>query len=165
MRRGDPYGRGYGDGYGYGYGPYGPPRVARRGIGWQEACCFTEGACCAFDALECMNLMTIWLLVRSMLSPRFLRSVTAGHPDRHVHARGRLAQAMCAGVSYYRTRISPTRPPCCNLTPSCSTYAVTAISRHGALRGGWLTLRRLARCRPSVRGGYDPVPGVAGQPV
>ncbi|MEV8362245.1 membrane protein insertion efficiency factor YidD [Streptomyces niveus] len=50
--------------------------------------------------------------------------------------------------------ISPARPPCCPYTPSCSTYAVKALHRHGALRGGFLVLGRLLRCR----GRRDPVP-------
>ncbi|MEV8420231.1 membrane protein insertion efficiency factor YidD [Streptomyces niveus] len=59
-----------------------------------------------------------------------------------------------AGVRHYRTEISPARPPCCPYTPSCSTYAVKALHRHGALRGGFLVLGRLLRCR----GHRDPVP-------
>jgi len=46
----------------------------------------------------------------------------------------------------------------CRFTPSCSTYAIEALEQHGALRGGWLSLRRLARCHPWGGFGYDPVP-------
>ncbi len=60
-------------------------------------------------------------------------------------------------VVAYRTRVSPTRPPVCRFTPTCSTYGLEALHRHGALRGGWLTVRRLRRCRPGAGGG-DPVP-------
>ncbi len=60
-------------------------------------------------------------------------------------------------VVAYRTRISPTRPPVCRLTPTCSTYGLEALRRHGLLRGGWLTAARLHRCRPGA-GGSDPVP-------
>ncbi|MFD0527683.1 membrane protein insertion efficiency factor YidD [Kitasatospora arboriphila] len=62
-------------------------------------------------------------------------------------------------VRFYRTRISPTRAACCPYTPSCSTYAVQALHRHGAVRGSRLTAGRLLRCRPGTHGGHDPVPG------
>jgi len=50
------------------------------------------------------------------------------------------------------------RPSPCRFIPSCSTYALEAIERHGVLRGGWLAVRRLVRCRPRGGYGFDPVP-------
>lgn len=61
-------------------------------------------------------------------------------------------------VRVYQRTVSPWLPPACRFDPSCSRYAVTAIERHGAGRGGWMAVRRLARCRPGSPGGYDPVP-------
>jgi putative membrane protein insertion efficiency factor len=61
-------------------------------------------------------------------------------------------------VRAYQIALSPLLPASCRYYPSCSTYAIEALERHGALRGGWLTLRRLARCNPFRPGGYDPVP-------
>ncbi|WP_286158489.1 membrane protein insertion efficiency factor YidD [Streptomyces sp. CB03911] len=72
---------------------------------------------------------------------------------------GVLAAGMYGAVRYYRTRISPARAPRCPYTPSCSTYAVQALHRHGAVRGARLTAGRLLRCRPGTKGGSDPVPG------
>ncbi|WP_405020062.1 membrane protein insertion efficiency factor YidD [Kitasatospora sp. NBC_00070] len=71
---------------------------------------------------------------------------------------GRTAAALYGAVHHYRARISPTRRACCPYTPSCSTYAVQALHRHGAVRGARLTAGRLLRCRPGTRGGTDPVP-------
>ena len=66
---------------------------------------------------------------------------------------------MLACIRFYQEQISPLRPPCCRFTPTCSAYAVQAITKHGALKGGWLTLRRLLRCNPFYKGDYyDPVP-------
>lgn len=62
-------------------------------------------------------------------------------------------------VRFYQRAVSPYRPACCRFRPTCSAYAVEAIGKYGALKGGWLALRRLARCRPLYRGDiYDPVP-------
>ena len=58
----------------------------------------------------------------------------------------------------YRYGVSPLLGPRCRFYPSCSCYAEEAIDTHGALRGSWLTLRRLLRCHPFHPGGYDPVP-------
>ncbi len=64
-------------------------------------------------------------------------------------------------VRFYRKHVSPARSPCCRFIPTCSEYALTAIERHGALRGGFLALRRVLRCHPFHRQKsieYDPVP-------
>ena len=61
-------------------------------------------------------------------------------------------------VRLYQYLISPLLGPRCRFHPSCSHYAIEAIERHGALRGGWLAARRLGRCHPWHPGGYDPVP-------
>ena len=62
-------------------------------------------------------------------------------------------------VRAYRYFVSPLLPPACRFHPNCSAYAEQALEEHGALRGGWLTARRLCRCGPWCAGGFDPVPG------
>ena len=69
-----------------------------------------------------------------------------------------LSAPLVLGVRLYQRLISPMRPPTCRFYPSCSQYAVTALSRFGPARGTWLTLRRLGRCNPWNLGGVDPVP-------
>lgn len=61
-------------------------------------------------------------------------------------------------VKFYRTCISPLTPASCRFTPTCSAYALEAITKYGPIKGGWLTLRRLLRCHPWGGSGYDPVP-------
>ena len=71
---------------------------------------------------------------------------------------GPVARLLLALVGGYRRWISPALAPHCRFAPSCSAYAAQALRTHGAPRGGWLTLRRLARCHPFHPGGHDPVP-------
>ena len=61
-------------------------------------------------------------------------------------------------VRGYRLLLSPWLGSSCRFEPTCSMYALEALTRHGAARGGYLTLRRLARCHPWCVGGHDPVP-------
>lgn len=62
-------------------------------------------------------------------------------------------------IRFYQRCISPVFPPRCRFSPTCSQYALEAIERYGAWKGGWLACRRLLRCNPFYRGSYfDPVP-------
>ena len=61
-------------------------------------------------------------------------------------------------IGLYQRFISPLLGPRCRFSPSCSTYAMEALDRHGLWRGGWLSVWRLLRCHPCTSGGYDPVP-------
>ena len=69
-----------------------------------------------------------------------------------------MKRALIAFVKFYRRNISPLRPPCCRYIPTCSQYALEALEKYGALKGSWLALRRILRCHPFHKGGYDPVP-------
>ena len=61
-------------------------------------------------------------------------------------------------IAFYRTCISPFTPPACRFTPTCSQYAIEAITKHGPFKGTWLAVKRVLRCRPGGGSGYDPVP-------
>jgi len=61
-------------------------------------------------------------------------------------------------VRFYQYAISPLLPPSCRYLPTCSEYTLEALRKHGAIKGGWLALKRIGRCRPGCPGGHDPVP-------
>ena len=70
-----------------------------------------------------------------------------------------MKRLMLSIIQFYRKHISPYTPPSCRFTPTCSQYAYEAINKYGALKGGFLALRRLLRCHPfSKADHYDPVP-------
>lgn len=70
-----------------------------------------------------------------------------------------MKRVFLAMIRFYQRCISPYTPACCRFTPTCSAYAMEAITKYGALKGGWLALRRLLRCHPFHKGDhYDPVP-------
>lgn len=72
--------------------------------------------------------------------------------------KGAMKSLLLGLIRLYRQFISPALPPSCRYYPSCSSYALEAVERYGAWRGGWLALKRLIRCHPFSAGGYDPVP-------
>ncbi len=68
-------------------------------------------------------------------------------------------RVLVLSVRFYQATLSPNFGGHCRYFPSCSEYAIEALTTHGALRGVWLTVRRLLRCHPLGGAGYDPVPG------
>lgn len=73
-----------------------------------------------------------------------------------------LGMLLMLPVLCYRYLLSPVLPMSCRYAPSCSAYAVEALRTHGAIKGGWLAARRIARCHPWGGEGYDPVPPACG---
>ncbi|WP_312469864.1 membrane protein insertion efficiency factor YidD [Neobacillus sp.] len=61
-------------------------------------------------------------------------------------------------IRFYQVVISPLKPPTCRFYPTCSHYGLEAVQRFGALKGGWLTIKRILKCHPFHPGGLDPVP-------
>ena len=68
-----------------------------------------------------------------------------------------MRDAALFSIRFYQYTFSRLLPPACRFWPSCSRYGYEAIARYGVRRGGWMTVRRLARCHPFHPGGYDPV--------
>nr|WP_255699434.1 membrane protein insertion efficiency factor YidD [Luteimonas sp. Y-2-2-4F] len=79
-------------------------------------------------------------------------------PSRSRRADIVIDRLLIALLRLYKRLLSPLLGPRCRFVPSCSEYAMTAIARYGAFKGGWLALRRLSRCHPLHPGGHDPVP-------
>ncbi|MCL6573240.1 MAG: membrane protein insertion efficiency factor YidD [Bacillus sp. (in: Bacteria)] len=69
-----------------------------------------------------------------------------------------LKKAFLAIIRFYQLVISPLKPPTCRFYPTCSHYGLEAVQRFGALKGGWLTIKRILKCHPFHQGGMDPVP-------
>ena len=143
---------GYGPRYGppRGYGAYGPGYGAGHGYRRSNDSClrdllFLNTGCCLAQALGCGMEMLL-------VAPSTVRRVRAEARD------GRAADRLIAAIGVYQREISPRRGPCCHFTPTCSAYGVQALEQHGALKGSWLTVRRLVRCRPGGARGTDPVP-------
>ena len=65
---------------------------------------------------------------------------------------------MIAAIRFYQRNISPLCPPRCRYIPTCSEYALEAVEKYGAVKGGCMAAKRIARCHPFHKGGYDPVP-------
>lgn len=65
---------------------------------------------------------------------------------------------LLALLRFYKREISPYLPPSCRFVPTCSEYAMQAVTKYGAVKGGYLAIRRILRCHPFHPGGYDPVP-------
>ncbi|MCQ2248457.1 MAG: membrane protein insertion efficiency factor YidD [Treponema sp.] len=76
-----------------------------------------------------------------------------------IESIGRFVSKILIGlVRFYQVFISPLFPACCRYTPTCSKYAIDALKKYGPVKGSYLSVRRIARCHPFHKGGYDPVP-------
>lgn len=72
--------------------------------------------------------------------------------------KGFLTRILCLPVKFYRKFISPLKPACCRFYPSCSKYALEALEKYGPAKGLYLSTKRILKCNPLFKGGYDPVP-------
>jgi putative membrane protein insertion efficiency factor len=139
----------------YDYDPYVDPGWGRRrrynsGNSCLRDACLLESGCCVAEALD-GNCLVAGL----MLLPQLMAVAVAGHA---APASSRSGAALVEVIRLYQQKISARRPAVCRFSPSCSEYAAQAIDGHGAVRGVWLTGRRLVRCRPGGARGADPVP-------
>ena len=75
---------------------------------------------------------------------------------KYLHAA--LKKVCCTPIYFYKYLISPLLPKVCRFTPSCSNYFVQAVESYGVVKGFYLGIKRLLRCRPGGQGGYDPLP-------
>jgi putative membrane protein insertion efficiency factor len=127
----------------------------------RTANCFEAWADSCFMCRTCCPDMWVASFFLAFILPSAAVATAATEDLAAPRPAGRAAGALYEAVRRYRVAVSPTRPACCPYTPSCSTYAVKALQRHGARRGGRLILGRLLRCRPQAarrRGLRDPVP-------
>ncbi|MFC0298303.1 membrane protein insertion efficiency factor YidD [Geobacillus jurassicus] len=69
-----------------------------------------------------------------------------------------MAKLLIVLIRVYQRFLSPLKPPTCRFYPTCSNYGIEAIRRFGAIKGGWLTIKRILKCHPFHPGGFDPVP-------
>ncbi|MDL2232546.1 membrane protein insertion efficiency factor YidD [Ruminococcaceae bacterium OttesenSCG-928-L11] len=69
-----------------------------------------------------------------------------------------MKHVIIALIKIYRRFLSPLKPACCRFYPTCSAYALEAVSSYGAVKGGFLALKRILKCHPFHPGGFDPVP-------
>jgi uncharacterized protein len=96
--------------------------------------------------------------LRGLNEDRDMQSMARG-PVRTEAPRRPVAVWLLRGpIRFYQLAVSPMMPAACRYYPSCSNYAIEAIDKYGAVRGGWLAVRRILRCHPFRPGGFDPVP-------
>ena len=69
-----------------------------------------------------------------------------------------MKRVLLAVFRFYQRAVSPLFPPRCRYIPTCSEYALEAVEKYGAVKGSWLAAKRILRCNPFHKGGYDPVP-------
>ena len=69
-----------------------------------------------------------------------------------------VAKLLIMLIRFYQRFLTPLKPPTCRFYPTCSHYGIEAVTRFGAIKGGWLTVKRILKCHPFHPGGFDPVP-------
>lgn len=135
-------------------------RRTRGGGGCLRDVFLLEGGCCLAEALT-GNCLVLSVALLPQLTGALLTPGTHHPHGRGVTAPGGVGQRAISVISVYQQRISPRVGGHCRFEPTCSAFAVQAITTHGARRGLRLTVGRLLRCRPGGRHGPDPVPPTA----
>jgi len=104
------------------------------------------------SSLFCTPEITATVNVNSSLGPWY------GDRDLRIRIAEWLAWPLVVLVKLYQWIISPLFPSSCRFYPTCSSYSIQSLRKHGLFKGFWLAVRRIVRCHPGNPGGYDPVP-------
>ena len=100
----------------------------------------------------------LYRLFKAIVHNAFLKAFRYTNMDNYLERRMTMKKLLVAIFRLYQKIISPLFPPSCRFHPTCSNYGIEAVSRFGAIKGGYLTMKRILRCQPLCKGGYDLVP-------
>ncbi|GAP72078.1 ribonuclease P [Candidatus Symbiothrix dinenymphae] len=132
--------------------------VQKKGSGLLVGFLYIGNKLCTYSEMESAMQKALSTLVEQQ---SVFRQEVAGQARNDNRSRGRFSPAKAIAllpIWFYKYCISPLTPASCRFAPTCSEYAIEAIKKHGALKGGWLAFKRILRCHPWGGSGFDPVP-------